>query len=116
MEDIPSKKSKKAGPADVAAGAREKERYALVYGSTLKVTDGQHVDAGQQLVEWDPFTSAVLTELGGKVAFKDIVEGENVREETEKVTGLTQMVIVESAAAEKRTPTPHHQGGPRRRA
>jgi DNA-directed RNA polymerase subunit beta' len=89
----------------VAAGAREKERYALVYGSTLKVTDGQHVDAGQQLVEWDPFTSAVLTELGGKVAFKDIVEGENVREETDKVTGLTQMVIVESAAAEKRTPT-----------
>src|SRR5437588_6638801 len=41
----------------------------------------------------------------GKVHFKDIVEGENVREETDRVTGLTQMVIVESAAAEKRTPT-----------
>src|SRR5205814_2219205 len=55
--------------------------------------------------EWDPFTSAVLTEVGGKVNFKEIIEGENVREETDKVTGLTQMVIVESAVAEKRTPT-----------
>ncbi|HEX6642938.1 MAG TPA: DNA-directed RNA polymerase subunit beta', partial [Thermoanaerobaculia bacterium] len=105
MEDIPTRKSKKAGAEDLAAGSREKERYALVYGSTLKVQDGQHVEAGQPLVEWDPFTSAVLTELGGKVNFKDIVEGENVREETDKVTGLTQMVIVESSTAEKRTPT-----------
>jgi len=83
---------------------REKERYSVVYGSTLKVHEGQHVDPGQILVEWDPFTSAILTELGGKIQFKDIVEGENIREETDKVTGLTQMVIVESAASEKRTP------------
>ncbi len=83
---------------------REKERYAIVYGATLKVHDGQDIKPGQPLVEWDPFTSAILTEVGGKIAFKDIVEGENVREETDKVTGLTQMVIVESAASEKRTP------------
>ena len=43
--------------------------------------------------------------VSGQIRFKDIVEGENVREETDKVTGLTQMVIVESATAEKRTPT-----------
>jgi hypothetical protein len=67
--------------------------------------DGQHVAAAQPLVESDPFTSAILTEVGGKVTFKDIVEGENVREETDRVTGLTQMIIVESATAEKRTPT-----------
>src|SRR5213594_242440 len=103
VEDTPAKKSKKGSTEPVAP--REKERYALVYGSTLKVHDGQHVDAGQPLVEWDPFTSAILTEVGGKIVFKDIVEGENVREETDRVTGLTQMVIVESTTAEKRTPT-----------
>jgi DNA-directed RNA polymerase subunit beta' len=84
---------------------REKERYALVYGSTLKVHEGQAVEPGDPLVTWDPFTSAILTEVGGKVSFKDIIEGENVREETDRVTGLTQMVIVESPASEKRTPT-----------
>src|SRR5437868_8330847 len=103
VEDTAPKKSKKGSNETIAP--REKERYALVYGSTLKVHDGQHVDAGQPLVEWDPFTSAILTEVAGKVTFKDIVEGENVREETDRVTGLTQMVIVESPTAEKRTPT-----------
>jgi DNA-directed RNA polymerase subunit beta' len=103
VEEIPTKRGKKG--MDEPATAREKERYALVYGSTLKVHDGQHVEAGSPLVEWDPFTSAILTEVGGKIAFKDIVEGENVREETDKVTGLTQMVIVEASTAEKRTPT-----------
>ncbi|HLJ73176.1 MAG TPA: DNA-directed RNA polymerase subunit beta', partial [Thermoanaerobaculia bacterium] len=105
VEDTPTKKGKKASGEEFVAAPREKERYALVYGSTLKVHDGQHVDAGQPLVEWDPFTSAILTEVAGKVTFKDIVEGENVREETDRVTGLTQMVIVESTTAEKRTPT-----------
>src|SRR5206468_8713737 len=105
MDDAAVKKPKKGEAATLDTTGREKERYALVYGSTLKVHDGQHVDAGAPLVEWDPFTSAILTEVGGKIVFKDIVEGENVREETDRVTGLTQMVIVESTTAEKRTPT-----------
>ena len=105
MEDTPARKGKKGEKPEIAAATREKERYALVYGATLRVRDGERVVANQILVEWDPFTSAVLTEVGGKATFKDIIEGENVREETDKVTGLTQMVIVESAAAEKRTPT-----------
>ncbi|MCU1228575.1 MAG: DNA-directed polymerase beta subunit, partial [Acidobacteria bacterium] len=104
VEDTLARKAKK-GEIAADAGTREKERYALVYGATLRVHDNQHVEAGQPLVEWDPFTSAILTEVGGKVTFKDIVEGENVREETDRVTGLTQMVIVESSTAEKRTPT-----------
>ncbi|MBW3671841.1 MAG: DNA-directed RNA polymerase subunit beta', partial [Acidobacteria bacterium] len=83
---------------------REKERYQVVYGSTLKVHEGEKVKPGQGLVEWDPFTSAILSEIGGKVDFRDIIEGENVREETDRVTGLTQMVIGESLAAEKRQP------------
>ena len=49
--------------------------------------------------------AAILTEVGGEVTCKDIVEGENVREETDKVTGLTQKVIVEATTTEKRTPT-----------
>src|SRR5207253_7269495 len=105
LDDTPVKKGAKSKVDNELGTGRERERYALVYGATLRVHDGQHVEAGQPLVEWDPFTSAILTELGGKVNFKDIVEGENVREETDKVTGLTQMVIVESATAEKRTPT-----------
>ena len=83
---------------------REKERYALTYGSHLLVKDGQEVEPGIELVEWDPFTSAILTEIAGKIELHDIVEGENVREETDKVTGLSQKIIVEASANEKRVP------------
>ena len=83
---------------------REKERYALTYGSHLLVKDGDEVKPGTEMVEWDPFTSAILTEIAGKVEFHDIVEGENVREETDKVTGLSQRIIVEASANEKRVP------------
>ncbi len=83
---------------------REKERYALAYGSRLHVHDGQEVIPGTPLVEWDPFTSSILSEQGGAVEFRDIVEGENVREETDRVTGLSQRIIVEASATEKRIP------------
>ena len=39
------------------AKGRERERYPIVYGALLKVHDGQHVEQGQVLVEWDPYTS-----------------------------------------------------------
>ena len=83
---------------------RERERYALAYGSRLHVHDGQEVEPGAMLVEWDPFTSSILSEIGGKIEYKDIAEGENVREETDKVTGLSQRIIVEASATEKRIP------------
>jgi DNA-directed RNA polymerase subunit beta' len=89
---------------------REKERYALAYGSHLKIHEGAKVEPGADLVEWDPFTSAILSELAGTVEFQDIVEGENVREETDKVTGLSQKIIVEATAAEKRVPAILVQG------
>jgi DNA-directed RNA polymerase subunit beta' len=83
---------------------RELERYALTYGSHLLTREGDDVDPGQAVVEWDPFTSALLTEISGKVEFRDIVEGENVREETDKVTGLSQRIIVDAPQSEKRAP------------
>jgi DNA-directed RNA polymerase subunit beta' len=89
---------------------REKERYSVVYGSTIKVSEGQEVVPGQELVEWDPYTSAILTEVGGKIAYRDILEGENLREETDRVTGLAQKIIVETVGAEKRSPQVFVQG------
>ncbi len=83
---------------------RERERYALTYGSNLLVREGDEVKPGQDLLEWDPFTSVIMSEIAGKVEFQDIVEGENVREDTDRVTGLSQRVIVEASQNEKRVP------------
>lgn len=84
---------------------RERERYNLVYGSTLRVAEGDLVEPGTVLAEWDPFTSAVLTTVAGEVEFVDLVEGENVREEIDKFTGHARKIVVEPIGADRRIPT-----------
>jgi DNA-directed RNA polymerase subunit beta' len=82
---------------------REKERYQVVYGARLRVEDGQKVALGDQLAEWDPYTYAVLTEIGGTVQFKDLQEGITLNEEVDEVTGLSRLVVAD-APDEKRQP------------
>ncbi|MGH9759527.1 MAG: DNA-directed RNA polymerase subunit beta', partial [Blastocatellia bacterium] len=82
---------------------REAGRYQIVYGATLKVHDGQKVEEGQELAEWDPYTFAILTEDAGAVHFKDLIEGATVREEVDEVTLLSHLVVVDSPD-EKRQP------------
>jgi DNA-directed RNA polymerase subunit beta' len=82
---------------------RERERYAVVYGAKVKVTEGGPVQLGQALVEWDPYTFAILTEIGGTVQFKDLQEGITLHEEVDEVTGLSRHVVADSPD-EKRQP------------
>src|ERR1700732_1795946 len=82
---------------------RERERYSVVYGAKLKVNDGDQVQMGQVMVEWDPYTFAILTEIGGTVQFKDLQEGVTLHEEVDEVTGLSRHVVADSPD-EKRQP------------
>ena len=84
---------------------RERERYNLVYGSVLLRKEGDEVEPGNGLAEWDPFTSAVLTTVAGTVKYVDLVEGENVREEIDKLTGHAHKIIIEPIGADRRIPT-----------
>jgi DNA-directed RNA polymerase subunit beta' len=83
---------------------REKERYTIVYGAKLKVNEGDHVKVGATLVEWDPYTFAILTETSGTIQFKDLLEGVTMHEELDEVTGLSRWVVTDSPD-EKRQPT-----------
>ncbi len=78
---------------------REREKYPVVYGGRIKVKDGGRVEAGQKLVEWDPYSLLILTDVGGKVAYGDIVEGVTMKEEFDEVTGLSRKVVIEHAGA-----------------
>ena len=87
----------------VDAKGREKERYAVVYGAHVKVAEGQEVSLGTVMVEWDPYTFSILTEIGGTIAFKDLQDGLTLHEEVDEVTGLSRLVVVDSPD-EKRQP------------
>jgi len=67
---------------------REKEKYSVVYGAKIKVVEGAKVVVGQRLVEWDPYSLSILTEVSGKIAMGDVVEGKTMRDEVDEITGL----------------------------
>ncbi len=75
---------------------REKERLPLTYGSRLVVREGQHVEPGTLLSEWDPFSSPILTEVEGIVKFGDLMDGVTIEEKQDSSTGLSRMVVIES--------------------
>ena len=82
---------------------RERERYNVVYGALLEVRDGDSVEGGQNLAEWDPYNFAILTDVPGTIKFHDIEAGVTMKEEVESATGLSRQVIVQSQD-EKRHP------------
>ena len=81
--------------AIVDDSGREREKYPVVYGAKIKIKDGDPVVVGQKLVEWDPYSLTILTEVGGRVAYGDIVEGVTMKDEFDEVTGLSRKVIIE---------------------
>src|ERR671936_928167 len=80
---------------------RDRERYPIVYGARLKVRDGQPVDQGQILVEWDPYTFSILTEDAGTAKYKDLVSDVTFHEEVDEVTGLSRKIVVDSPDEKK---------------
>jgi len=77
------------GPKD-----RVLETYSVPNGSTLLVEDGQMVQPGILLVKWDPHMIPILAEVGGRIRFDEIVEGETLRKERD-LGGSERWVIAE---------------------
>ena len=74
---------------------RVRARMNVPYGSVLAVEDGQEVIKGATVFEWDPYSTTIVSEFGGKVVFQDIVPDVSLREELDETTGLIQPIIVE---------------------
>ena len=94
--------SRNAKVAVFDESGREREKYPVVYGAKIKVKDGGKVEVGQKIVEWDPYSLTILTEVGGKIAFGDISEGVTMKEEVDEVTGLSRKVVIEQAGTNLR--------------
>ncbi len=74
---------------------RELERYTIPSGAIVSLRDGHGVDKETIFVRWDPYTVPILTEVGGKVRYEDIVQGVTMNEEMDATTGLIERVIME---------------------
>ena len=74
---------------------RERERYKIPYGAVLSTEDGGAVTAGDIIVNWDPHTHPVITEVEGVIQLIDFIDGITVQEQSDEVTGLTSRVVTD---------------------
>ena len=74
---------------------RDRERYKVPYGAVISVSDGDKVKAGKVVANWDPHTHPIVTEVGGKVAFMDLIENVTVNKQTDEITGLSTYVVLD---------------------
>ena len=69
--------------------------HAIPYGAKLFVKDGDEVNKGELLCEWDPFNALIITEFAGTVGLENLIEGETYKEESDETTGFREMIIIE---------------------
>ena len=75
---------------------REKERFQVVYGARILVEDGAPVKINEILLEWDPYTFSILTEVSGIVKYKDMLDGVTISEQVDEISGLSQWVVIDA--------------------
>ena len=66
------------------------------YGSHLFVKNGDRVEKGQVICEWDPYNAVIISEVPGTVDFEHVEEGVTFREESDEQTGYREKVIIDS--------------------
>jgi DNA-directed RNA polymerase subunit beta' len=73
-----------------------RELHSAMYGTVITVPDSGEIEKGKLFMEWDPNNTPILTEVGGKAKFEDIIEGVTMRIEIDETTGNSSRVIIEN--------------------
>ena len=76
---------------------RERERYKVPYGATIAVSEGDRVEPGQLVANWDPHTHPVVAEVSGRLCFEDFVDDVTVTTQVDEITGLTSILVLDPA-------------------
>ncbi len=74
---------------------REKARHRVPYGARLLADEGAHVQRGERLAEWDPYTIPIVTEKDGIAHYVDLTEGLSMREIVDEATGISSKVVID---------------------
>ncbi|WP_412506411.1 DNA-directed RNA polymerase subunit beta' [Roseovarius sp. SYSU LYC5161] len=80
---------------------QELASHKVGYGTKLFIKEGDKVQRGDKLFEWDPYTLPILAEKAGTAKFVDLASGVAVRDVTDEATGMTQKIVMDWRAAPK---------------
>ncbi len=75
--------------------------YKVNYGSKLFFKDGDNIDKGKKIAEWDPYTLPVIAETSGIVNYMDLVEGTSITETLDDATGISSKSVTDWKSVSK---------------
>ncbi|MCP8352480.1 DNA-directed RNA polymerase subunit beta' [Candidatus Synchoanobacter obligatus] len=85
---------------------RELEKYPIVYGAKILFKEGDRVESGQVMAEWDPYTHPIVSEVAGYIRLHDMVEGATITRQVDEMTGLSNIVVLPSDSKMSREQRP----------
>ena len=68
----------------------------IPYGSKLYFDNGATLKKGNVICEWDPFNAVIISEVGGKIHFENLIENVTYRVDYDEQTNLEDRIIIES--------------------
>ena len=74
----------------------EIERYDLPYGAVISARDGERVEAGSVVAEWNAHVRPIIAEVSGTVRLEDCEEGITVRRQDE-MSGASSISVIDPA-------------------
>lgn len=77
--------------------SRTKESYKVPYGAVITKNNGEEVSIGEMVAYWDPHTMPVIAEVSGFIQFIDMIDGQSVVRQTDELTGLTSIVVLDTS-------------------
>ncbi|MGK2896844.1 MAG: DNA-directed RNA polymerase subunit beta' [Candidatus Makana argininalis] len=72
-----------------------KEKYKVPYGCIVSKGNGEKIKKGAIIANWDPHTMPVISEVDGFVKLIDMIEGQSITRQTDDLTGLSSIVILD---------------------
>ena len=68
----------------------------IPYGSKLFFENGDTVKKGDIICEWDPFNAVIVSEVGGRIEYQNLIENVTYRIDLDEQSGLEDKIIIES--------------------
>ncbi len=68
----------------------------IPYGSKLFFHDGDAIKKGDVICEWDPFNAVIVSEVSGRIEYRNLIENVTYRVDVDEQSGLQDRVIIES--------------------
>ncbi len=73
----------------------ELQRNPIPQGASISIPENGEVEKEKIFVRWDPYSSPILAELGGKIKYEDIIDKVTIQEELNATTGRKERVVID---------------------